>query len=251
MTPVPVRFSFSDFQRELTTLRTIVVGFVDTVADSIIQNLITQLEMIQRDKSDRTLSFEISQENPLQTIVSTNFEGSGRRARPVIGSISWKWMIKPVDNRKSKRSEFEITGLASTKLRILDASQPENELAMWRVELGDYQSPGCYFHTQVLGQSDVAPFPHSLSVPRLPTMLVTPMAAVEFLLCELFQDDWERHASSDRADLAFWNCIQKTRLKDLLSWKLSCIENCQGSPWVALKRAKPSASDGLFVGKRG
>ena len=70
--------------------------------------------------------------------------------------------------------DFEVAGLASTKLRILDAvSDDETELAMWRVELGDQQSPGCYFHTQILGQSDVPPFPHSVCIPRLPTLFAT------------------------------------------------------------------------------
>lgn len=252
MTAVPLRFSFSDFNKELTALRKIVNGFLDRGAAVIMENLAIQLDLIQRDSGNRECPFEVSEEAPLRTIESTHFEGQGRKARPVIGSISWKWMIKPVRIGNSKCSDFDLVGLASTKLRILDADcENETELAMWRVELGDGQSPGCYFHTQVLGQSNVPPFPHSVCVPRLPTLFATPMAAVEFLLCELFQNEWEQHTAGDRHDLAFWNSIQKQRMKDLLNWKLGCIENTQGSPWVSMKLAKPTSNDQLFFGKKG
>lgn len=118
---------------------------------------------------------------------------------------------------------------------------------MWRTEVGDVGSPGCYFHQQVLGQSDSPPFPHGLSVPRLPSVIVTPMAVLEFLLGELFQDEWAKHVSRETDDTRFWQSTQRDILLRLLDWKKRHIQKCVGSPWMALKRAKPEAADGLFV----
>lgn len=252
MPAVPIRFSFADFRGELNTLKSIGRNFLDRNALFTLDSLVHQLDQIQLDRGNRTISFEIPEDNPLRTKVSMDFEGSNRRAPAVVGTISWKWNVRPVGDGRRNPLEFEVSGLASTKLRILDAeTEDEAELAMWRVELGDYQSPGCYFHTQVLGESESSPFPHRLCVPRLPTLFATPMAAVEYLIGELFQDKWEQHAAGDRDDVRYWNSIQKKRLKELLSWKLERIENCQGSPWVAMKRAKPSEADELFMGKKG
>jgi len=120
---------------------------------------------------------------------------------------------------------------------------------MWRVEFGAADSPGCYFHTQILGEKEQPPFPHALSVPRLPSLFVTPMAAVEFLLGELFQDQWEQHIVGDQGDRPFWNGIQQQRLQNLLRWKQQQLDGCQGSPWMALKKAKPLQADGLFLSR--
>jgi hypothetical protein len=89
------------------------------------------------------------------------------------------------------------------------------QLAMWRVEVGDDASPGCHFHTQIEGERNNPPYPRSLSVPRLPTLLVTPMAALEFLLAEMFQSRWQQHAAEESAEMQRWKPIQKQRLLKL------------------------------------
>src|SRR5436190_1532122 len=78
------------------------------------------------------------------------------------------------------------------------------EIAMWRMEVGDARSPGCHFHVQVLGEAEVAPFPKSLSVPRLPAVHSTPPAVIEFVLGELFQATWDKHVAARSVHVKRW-----------------------------------------------
>jgi hypothetical protein len=89
-----------------------------------------------------------------------------------------------------------------------------------------------------------------VSVPRIPTLFVTPMAALEFLLGELFQDRWAEHVSADRDDVRHWRSTQEDTLIRVLEWKAQKIRTGIGSPWIALKRAKPEEDDGLFVSRK-
>ena len=125
------------------------------------------------------------------------YEPGGGGAEDVIGEITSSWAISPWTDKSLKRGTlvpiFRLTGNASIRVRILreNAVNAEvTELAMWRMELGAEESPGCFFHIQVLGHKETPPFPASLSVPRLPALAFTPMAALEFLLGELFQAAW-------------------------------------------------------------
>ena len=169
-----------------------------------------------------------------------------------MGQVSWCWLIqKCAQKKKGPSSDFQLSGNASVKFIIREAGDPtSSRLAMWRVECGAHDSPGCFFHTQILGDTDEPPFPRSLSIPRLPTLFVTPMAAIEFFLGELFQDEWAQRVTGNNGQLDYWKSIQQGRLNRLLDWKRKQIANCQGSPWLALKQAKPTVAESLFVGGR-
>ncbi len=116
---------------------------------------------------------------------------------------------------------------------------------MWRMEIADDASPGCYFHVQVLGEEDRPPFPKSLSVPRLPGFFVTPPFVLEFVLGELFQDEWKREAVRESDSLKMWRPIQLKRLANFLRWQRDKLRDSQGSPWVVLKSLQPDAN--LFI----
>jgi hypothetical protein len=121
----------------------------------------------------------------------------------------------------------------------------EQELAMWRMEIADPNAPGCYFHTQIMGQSESPPFPKSIPVPRLPSVLMTPPAVAEFMLAELYQDDWVKNLAKHTRVVQRWAPIQHDRLERLLKWKIAQLQKSNGSPWSALKAAKPDPN--LFV----
>lgn len=110
---------------------------------------------------------------------------------------------------------------------------------MWRIELGAPDSPGCYFHVQILGDRSDPPFPRSIPIPRLPGPFITPMAAVEFVLGELFQDDWRRKTVGARNHHNDWWAIQHQRWSNLLKWQKDVLEQRGSSPWMNLKAAKP------------
>lgn len=249
----PLRFDFEDFVAELKAIQHLAhTEFLDASSSWIFGRLSTQLEQMRASKAKHVLRWEVDLGSPLRTIVTNQYEPGDRRgSRDVIGEISWCWHLQNCFTPKGHVKEFEICGNASVRLRIRGNEDGSPDLAMWRIESGAVDSPGCYFHTQVLGEVDDSPFPKSVPIPRLPTLFVTPMSALEFLLGELFQESWAQRLVGDAHQLTSWNSTQKRRLRHLLEWKLSQIKACDsGSPWLALKRAKPQTNDTLFVGNR-
>ena len=117
---------------------------------------------------------------------------------------------------------------------------------MWRIEIGAHDAPGCYFHIQILGDSSEPPFPKDIPIPRLPSPFVTPMAAVEYVLGELFQDEWEDKTTGTQNHHRDWKAIQCQRWRNLLRWQeKKALTGDSSSPWMNLKAAKPP--DDLFV----
>jgi len=155
--------------------------------------------------------------------------------------------VRPIGANAKKPKErqkrlLEFYGIASTRIRLFDAKDTKRPIAMWRMELGDAQSPGCHFHVQVLGEHDESPFPKSVSIPRLPSIFVTPMAAVEYVLGELFQERWAKAAMESTGNVQRWTGFQKQRLLRLLDWQRRTVERTLTSPWIALKLEKPEAT---------
>jgi hypothetical protein len=122
----------------------------------------------------------------------------------------------------------------------VSAEKVQTEVARWCFEVGDDNSPGCHFHVQVKASEEGHLFPPSLSVPRLPGMLVTPIDAADFLLGELFQEEWTRHLAKETDNLRRWSRCQRRRLSNVLGWQREEVSRSSGAAWMALKRAKPA-----------
>ncbi|HET6880086.1 MAG TPA: hypothetical protein VFI31_08015, partial [Pirellulales bacterium] len=122
-------------------------------------------------------------------------------------------------------------------------------VARWQFEVGDHDSPGCHFHASANQQEHGAGlFPTWLKIPRLPGLLFSPMDGLDFLLGELFQSEWEKAVGEDSQHRNGWAQSQRQRLDKLLSWQLKQVRaNKVGTPWMSLKRAKPTAE--IFSGK--
>ncbi len=244
-------FEFADFQREISAIKAMSEGFLDGPSTLIFDELKGVIANLQTQQSDQGISWQVREARPLRTIVTNEYEpGKKGGAHKAIGELSWCWNIRVVPVKKGRPLKFEICGNASIKLRIRTNDASGQELALWRVECGSSDSPGCYFHTQVGGESEVPPFPSSLSVPRFPTLFVTPMSVIEFFLGELFQERWHQHVVGNQKHQGDWNNIQKNRLEKICDWNLKQIRNCQGSPWIGLKHAKPSTNDAMFVERK-
>ena len=141
-----------------------------------------------------------------------------------------------------------VAGKASVKVEwheVLDGALVE-PLGMWRMEVADGASPGCYFHVQIQGEDGRTqrPFPHAVPVPRLPCISFTPMAVLEFVLGELFQDRWADHTRATTASVQTWRGIQGRRLERLLGWQRELVADTAAPPWTTLKTARPHR--GLF-----
>ena len=182
---------------------------------------------------------------PLCTRPNEGAHEAGHRqgARSLYAVISGTWDVVPLGpSRRRPGRELAFTGLASTRAELYDSRDADARLAMWRLELGDSRSPGCYFHAQVLGDSERPPFPSSIPIPRLPSYFVSPMSAVEYVIGEMFQDEWAKETARRTSDSLRWRSLQKRRLQSLFSWYRRAVEDSVSSPWMTLKSAKPDVS---------
>ena len=245
-----LEFSFQEMITEVDSFSRLSEKFVTTESRGVLQALKRSLENYRAEPTEGSLSWQISEHLPLRTVISQGkYEKGGNGAHHLYAEISAVWEIQRMRERKlaMPAKRFKLIGLASTRIRVLCEpldEAPAREIAMWRMEIGDDNSPGCHFHIQVLGAEEF-PFPKSLPIPRFPGLIMTPAAATEFVLAELFQDEWASHVSRGGADLDRWRPIQKSRWEKLLNWKLRMVAG-SASPWTAIKSAKPEP--GVFIG---
>ncbi len=241
-------FSFLEMNIEIENMRKLSAGFLEeTSFYSVIPMWQQELSSYQMSRATASFPWTIGESKPIRTIPSIGkYECGGDGSHTVIGEVSAKWEIQLVRLKGKKKNHapslFSLNGLASTKVRILEVmTEGERELARWRFEIGDFQSPGCHFHVQVLGDHDDEKFPKSLAVPRLPGIMVTPMDALEFLLAELFQDEWKNKTSRSSDALTAWAACQRKRLTKVLEWQQTQLSTGSGSPWTLLKGGRPDS----------
>jgi hypothetical protein len=175
---------------------------------------------------------------PLDQPLKTRATSSHGGGPELWAELSAKWELKRVGNTQIVR----LSGIASVRVGLWREANPTPErVAMWRMEIGDERSPGCYFHTQILGDAPHVPYPNWLSVPRLMGFIPTPAVALEFVLAELFQEEWAEHTSQATRATLNWAGIQRPRLAAMFNWHGRVLgeEGDFAVPWTALKSAKP------------
>jgi len=246
-----LEFAFQEFVKEIDLISALASKYITPDSIHILTQLKNQLEGIRGARSGTPFDWGISAESPLRTRTSRgSYEREGRGSHHVLAKISSIWTIEPLGGhgpKYSRQRKFALAGKASTRVRLFEESQSggQQEIAMWRMEVADSTSPGCFFHVQVLGDTGLPPFPDYLPVPRFPGFLPTPPVVLEFVLGELFQDEWARHASEENATTQPWRTMQASRLMRFLRWQQQRLASCSGSPWVALKLLQPAGD--LFI----
>ena len=204
------------------------------------------LLLIRSSAAGKTYQWQIPLNSPLMTVDSRGeYERDEGGVHTVFAKIASVWQIEPLGPHNSgslQHRKFALSGIASTRIYLFERLQGggERELAMWRMGIGDEQSPGCHFHVQVLGTNPKPPFPQTLSVPRLPFHFATPAVAFESPLGEIFQDRWKSQAAGSLRS-ADWGALQRERLLKLLEWQRLVVDSAIGSPWLALKTGKPKS----------
>ena len=182
-------FSVAELVREVEILKKVAAGFLDRATVWELDEYRNGLSEAARQGS----GFSRLELRGVETLPSQGaYEPDRKGGHSVHGRVSGVWEVRPyeLEGRKKKKGaqgKVEFCGIASTKIELWE---DDRRLAMWRCEFGDGVGPGCYFHVQVLGDGLDLPFPKTLPVPRLPSLFVTPMAAIEYVLGELFQGEW-------------------------------------------------------------
>lgn len=245
-----LRFAFQEALDEVSSFAELSKKYIAPAASDVLSRFRGALETYRNQKTEKPMDWVIPESAPLVTVAAREYEPDNGGQRVVVGEITAKWQIKRASPAKKQMPAkyFDLVGIASTRVRLkypATTHEPEQEIAMWRMEVADTKAPGCYFHTQILGQSDDLPFPKSVPVPRLPSIILTPPAVAEFVLAELFQDAWEPHIAAHVPHLQRWAPIQHRRFERLLQWKIEQLKKTSGSPWSSLKAAEPDAN--LFI----
>jgi hypothetical protein len=242
---VSLLFHVAEFRREINALGRLACNYIDTSSQKVLAETWSILEQICDSDGRRIHRWQIAPTFPVRTRASEGeYMRDSRGASTVHAEITFIWEVRPERPRGSSKTAklVRLDGKASTCIRILEgpphASGPEHELARWRMEVADDAAPGAYFHVQIYGREDDEHFPHLLDIPRFPGILVSPFACIEFVLAELFQDQWAEHAVRDFNDVRDWRSVQFKRLVRQLRWHAHEIKK-SGSPWSAWKRAIP------------
>ncbi len=240
-----LEFSFDEVVAEIKVMGNIAKSFIRPESAYVLPQFVDDLESIRSSQADRTFEWQIPQTAPLQTVTSRGqYETAGRMgSEHVFAEVTNIWQIARVRQRRRESARFRLTGKASTKIRIRRDNNAGRfqDIAMWRIEMGAADSPGCHFHIQVLGENTKRPFPRTLCIPRFPSIFVTPTLALDFVLGELFQEEWARRMSEQSSDMNTWSRIQSSRFKRLFKWHSDAITANSGSPWLAIKRSKPAS----------
>lgn len=237
-------FQFADVQGELTAMK----RMADTLLESTrpIDQAISLLDQIKSAR--RESRWEVLASDPIRTVPTKGYLSSGKGAYWVVAEVDFAWDVSPIIPKRGPVADFALAGIASTRATVRLNDDEHTILAMFRMEIGDAQSPGTHFHSQILGQDGWAGegnehldhvFPSWLKVPRIPFPVATPAFALEFCLAELFQDNYTRALTRRQGDVQRWQSIQRRRFERLFAWQLQTLKNTSGSPWLALKSAKP------------
>jgi len=235
-------FRTSDLMNETKSLKNLAERFLNPGTTWSLDHFMTHLYNIGQAR-EKEYRLELP---PLWTHPSKKYEACGREgSQEVYAVISGVWDLRPLGNKSPNRT-LKFCGIASTKIELYSSNDSCKRLAMWRLEVGSRKAPGSYIHAQILGDSDDPPFPNWVPIPRLPSIFVTPMSAVEFALGELFQDEWAKATSGNSHHPQYWRARQKELLLSLLSWYRDCLDaQHNSSPWLVLKKAKPNGK--LFL----
>ena len=240
-------FLFKDLVNECETIKAHAADFLDKTSIDVLAEAKGTLSSIQASRSTNLIRWQIPADRPLRTIWSNGeSQPDGRSRYKVRAEFSFVWEIRKLDEGRWRGDKFFLLdGLASTVTTLVAAvGNEEKVLARWTTDVGDAASPGTHFHFQVnrpggKEDSDHFPFPKSLDIPRLPAPFMSPFLVIDMALGEIFQDRWKKHSIAENKHSRTWKGIHHDRVIRFLKWQMKCVEDFSGSPWMALKIAKP------------
>jgi hypothetical protein len=236
-----IALHFKNVHEELLAFRKVAERKLAPEARYTLNGLASDLEQIARAAGPK--SWKTTKE--LKTLSS---DGGHQRdqtghGRSLYGTINFRWDVEPLGHQGPKNqplNRYFVLRNSTVRIRLID--DEENEVTTWDFDTGDDNSPGCHFHAKFAetGEARRALF-RDVDIPRLPTLIFMPTDAIEFVLGELWQDEWRKIAMSSTTDVQEWRRYPQERFCRLLEWYLEVVKNgLTGTPWTQLKKAKPN-----------
>lgn len=232
-------FQSRKLQQQLRDMQQLCSPFLASESLSALDSAADRLEYAHKPK----FSWQIPLDLPLRTKTSFgNYEPDGNGGHNVEGHLSFIWELEKVDN-----AHVRLCGTASTRVTIVKTNGDEPiPLMCWCFDVGDACSPGTHFHVQIKDYVSDTSDDGSFDVPRFPSIIATPADCLDFLLGELFQDDWPQHQRASHAKLARVRAQQEERVKKALAEQAQALEEAPDlSALMSLKLWKPHEK--LFV----
>lgn len=236
-------FPFKGLIEECEAIKAYATDFLDKTTVYTLAEAKSTLESIQVAKHTNLMKWQIPADRPLRTVWSDGeSQPNSKSKHKVRAEFSFVWEVRKLDESKWRNGKhFLLDGLASTVTTLVaESGGEERVIARWTTEVGDAASPGTHFHFQInRPDSEDLPFPKSLDIPRLPAPLMSPFLVIDLALGEIFQDRWKKHSLTENKDSKWWRGIHQDRVLRFLKWQTKCVQDFAGSPWIALKLAKP------------
>lgn len=228
-------FKVSDLTNQLMYLETVSKRFLDTASAGKIQSAAEQLRYALKERSrargeHRRFRWIVPKDEPIRTIQSTgDYQADGQGAHTVLGELSFVWEMEA----SSSQGYAVLVDNASISCTVTTVAD-RLVLAEWNFDIGDAQAPGTLFHVQQKLGAD------GLDVPRWHSLVVTPADALDFLLGELFQEEWPKTQSAKTTDTARFRSAQVGLTKALVCGVLSSIDQMSDrSALMSLKQWQP------------
>ncbi|MDP9120085.1 MAG: hypothetical protein M3O15_01760 [Acidobacteriota bacterium] len=243
--PGVIALRFKDVHEELLAFRRVVEPRLEGDATMIFSKLKSDLEQIARATGRETWKTR----REIRTLSSDGGHQRGRcgHGRTLYGTIDFRWDIEPLSRVLKRQALNRCFALRNSSVRIKLIDSADEEVARWDFDAGDDRSPGCHFHAK-FAEADEGRRERfrDIDVPRLPTVIFMPTDATEFVLGELWQDEWREFSMSSSKEVNEWRRYPQGRLCKILEWHLEILRNERaGTPWAQLKSAKPEPS--LFL----
>jgi len=236
-----ILFEFSAVEQEISNFAKIARKFIDERSRTVIDQWLSMLLSFRDSRRQGRWRWQITECNPVRTKPTYEYESRGKSGGFLVyGELSMVWEIEAKGRGSGPAQSFYLKGLASTMIKVfrLDSDQDVRQIAQWTFEVGDHQSPGCHFHVGIPCLNETE---SSFPVPRLPSILLTPIDALDFLLGEIFQVPWRQEVSRDSDSIRAWAGHQQKRLSRLLEWKRDQVKKSGGSAWNYLKNQRPQS----------
>jgi len=167
------------------------------------------------------------------------YEPSNGGGKIVVGGCSWIWQLKKVDSKHAAVAGIVSLKISLSELVTTESGDKHKALCEWNFDIGDHSHPGALVHTQVCSVNGDG---HLLSVPRFPSVILAPTDALDFLLGELFQEEWQKEAASVLDKSPKLARRMRMRLVNFLQEQANYLANAPGLAVHALKVWKPLQS---------